>query len=257
MNEQQILAYLDRIGVGAPRRPELETLAGLQEQHLTRIPFENIDFHLHKPVGIGTKVLPKIIDDHRGGACVELNSCFEQLLHGVGFTETRILGGRMYERDVLLPPLCHFVVLVELPEPYLVDVGFIRGSRYPLRFDLRTPQADPEGEFLLSENPDGTIDLVRNGIRQYRLEPRRLKFSRFPDDWYARSAPELRTSQTLLSSILTIDGRTTMIDQRILMSTVGSESKRVELGSEDEVLSAYESIFGLKFDKLPVPLAAD
>lgn len=250
-----ISAYLHRIGASAPSSPNSVALAELCEKHLMTIPFENIDIHLKRPISLGAAVFPKIIDEGRGGTCTELNSAFEIVLREMGFDDIYVMGGRAFEKDKVLPSLAHFVLIVSAPEPYLVDMGFLRGSRLPLRFDLRTPQSDPEGEFQFVENLDGTIDLLRNGAPQYRLSKRRMKFSAFPKDWWAMSAPDVPGSQKLMCSILTADGRYTMLDQRTLIESGPDGSRRIELSDRSHVISLYRETFGLPFNELPLPCA--
>ncbi|MFI7190292.1 arylamine N-acetyltransferase family protein [Nocardia nova] len=254
--DDYLRAYLRRIGADGPLRPDVDTLRYLHERHLIAIPFENIDFHLKTPIDLGADVFPKIVDRGRGGACAELNSAFEVLLRHIGFDDIHVMAGRAFDRDTVLPSLAHFVLVVRTPEPYLVDLGFLRGSRFPLRFDVRTPQTDPEGEFQICDNPDGTIDLLRNGYPQYRLEKRRLRFSAFPAGWWATSAPDVPASQKLMCSILTESGRITMLDQHTLIESDASGVRRTELTEAWQVLALYKDAFGLPFDELPLPTAA-
>jgi N-hydroxyarylamine O-acetyltransferase len=49
MDDRWLDAYLDRIGVGRPARPDAASLAELQLHHLRSVPFENLS-HLGEPI---------------------------------------------------------------------------------------------------------------------------------------------------------------------------------------------------------------
>ncbi|WP_406218198.1 arylamine N-acetyltransferase [Streptomyces decoyicus] len=228
MDQSTLDAYLRRLGIGRPRRTDAGTLRALQERHLVSVPFENMHIRSGKPTALGPAVIDKIAHRHRGGTCIELASAFEQLLRALGYPQVTVLGGRIFHAGRFMAPVVHYVLKVETPEPWLVDVGFLRGSRYPLRFDVRTPQRDPEGVFQLADTD-------------------------FPPTWWAWTLPELPMSHLLVASILDATGRTTMVDQRRLLEVSGGRTSERILDGAAEVLEVYQSRFGIALDELPAP----
>ena len=119
-------AYLDRIGARAPERPDLPSLRRLMRSHLASVPFENLSIHLGEVIRLSDEaLLGKIVDRRRGGFCYELNGAFAWLLRDLGYRVT-MLGARVYGGGQLGPPYDHMTLVVDLDEPWLVDVGFGR-----------------------------------------------------------------------------------------------------------------------------------
>ena len=70
-------AYLDRIGLTRPITVNIEGLCQLQYAHLMRVPFENLDIHLGRPIRLDlASFFEKIVIRRRGGFCYELNGLF-------------------------------------------------------------------------------------------------------------------------------------------------------------------------------------
>ncbi|MEU7550878.1 arylamine N-acetyltransferase [Streptomyces sp. NPDC044571] len=245
-------SYLDRLGVGFPARADAGYLRVLQERHLMKVPFENMHIRSGRPTALGYAAVDKIARGGRGGTCIELASSFEQLLRAVGYSAVSVLGGRIFHGGRFMAPVVHFVLKVETPEPWLVDVGFMRGSRFPLRFGEREPQQDPEGEFQLVDR-EGGLELLRDGVPQYRLDLTPLRFEDIPPTWWAWTLPELPMSHLLMASVLDRSGRTTMVDQRRLIRFVDGTTVEQLLESPEEVLEAYRTRFGIELDRVPEP----
>ncbi|MFJ9445205.1 arylamine N-acetyltransferase [Kitasatospora sp. NPDC101235] len=246
-------AYLRRIGAPRPERPDAEALRTLQERHLCAVPFENIDIRMGRPAELGDEVVEKITARRRGASCIELASSFAELLGALGYESVTLLGGRIFHGGRFMDPVVHFALKVDAPEPWLVDIGFLRGSRHPLRFDVREPQRDQEGEFLLLDTEDGGIELRRDGVPQYRLYPTPLSFADFPPTWWAWTLPELPLSHLMVCSVLDATGRTTMVDQRRLLRVEQGRTSERLLEQPDEVLRVYREVFGIELDRLPEP----
>ncbi len=86
MTDDEIMGYMKRIGIGSPIKADLNSLAPLQIAHLTHIPYENYDSLEHKLTSLNHKELyRKLITEHRGGICFELNGLYAWLLKSIGF----------------------------------------------------------------------------------------------------------------------------------------------------------------------------
>jgi N-hydroxyarylamine O-acetyltransferase len=247
-------AYLARLGVAWPAAADLATLRHLQERHLATVPFENLSIHLGEPVVLDEEALAdKIVERRRGGFCYELNGLFAALLRELGYPAS-LHAAQVFRPDGTLgPPLDHAAIIVSLDEPWLVDVGFGRFSRHPLRLSGVDAQSDPDGEFLLLDAPHGDVDVVLDGKPQYRLERRPRPLSDFvPMAWWQTTSPESHFTKSLTCSRPTSQGRVTLSGNR-LIETVDGVRHEVVLPSEAAIRMAYRVYFGLPLTRLPTP----
>jgi N-hydroxyarylamine O-acetyltransferase len=252
MDDAAVAAYLTRIGVTGTVRPTADWLRELQARHVRSVPFENLDIHLGVPIVLTEQaLLDKIVGRRRGGFCYELNGAFAALLRQLGFTVT-LLAARVHNAEGILgPPLDHLALRVDTPEPWLVDVGFGRFSRHPLRLDSRAEQADPVGVFQIEPTADGDIDVRHNGRPQYRIEPRPRELADFePTCWWQQTAPASHFTTSLTCSLPTDTGQVTLAGRR-LIQTVGTDRRERVLATDAEVLAAYDSWFGIRLDRVP------
>ena len=80
------LDYLKRINYSGSLEPSLKVLKQLQQAHLMSVPFENLDIHYGRTIELDLdKIFNKVVVDHRGGFCYELNGLFGELLSMLGF----------------------------------------------------------------------------------------------------------------------------------------------------------------------------
>ena len=78
--------YLARIGYSEPIKPDAQTLRGLHVAHMQRVPFENLEIGLKRPIRLSEEALwNKIVIQKRGGFCYELNGLFAWLLRQLDF----------------------------------------------------------------------------------------------------------------------------------------------------------------------------
>ncbi|MGA5701778.1 arylamine N-acetyltransferase family protein [Peterkaempfera bronchialis] len=252
LDDTLVDAYLSRIGAQRPERADLDALRQLQERHVLSVPFENLGYHLGEPVHMDERVLDKIVRQHRGGGCYEVNPAFSFLLEALGF-RTAILPGRVHRPGGQLgAALCHLALRVTLDgQDWLVDVGFGRNSRHPLRLDSREVQQDPDGEYQLLDAEDGSIDVLLDGRPLYRLDDRPVRLEDFgPTLWWYRTAPESPFLQDVFCSLRTEDGRITLKGNR-LSTVAGRERGSEEFADDSAVLAAYKTHFGFSLDRLP------
>jgi N-hydroxyarylamine O-acetyltransferase len=121
----ELAAYLDRIRYTGDPRPDFETLRALQRAHVSVVPFENLDVQLRRPSDIDVaKAYEKIVRRQRGGWCYEMNGVMGWALREIGFDVTRISAGVMRQQAGDIQWGNHLCLLVQLDQPYLVEVGF-------------------------------------------------------------------------------------------------------------------------------------
>ncbi|MET4926321.1 arylamine N-acetyltransferase [Streptomyces sp. PSRA5] len=257
--------YLHRIGADRPVVPDAVALRDLQVRHLRTVPFENLSVHLAEEIVLEERALvDKVVNRRRGGFCYELNGAFAVLLRELGFRVT-LLQARVFTSDGGLGiPYDHMTLLVETRAPagtgtgsgssverWLADVGFGSHSTHPLAFDERGDQEDPAGTFRVVEAPEGDIDVVRDGRRQFRVDQRPRALADFTAGaWYHRTSPDSHFTRSLVCSRNTHDGRITLSGHK-LVTTVGGRRRERELVEDTEILAAYREHFGLDLDQVP------
>ncbi|BCJ40109.1 N-hydroxyarylamine O-acetyltransferase [Actinoplanes ianthinogenes] len=240
-----VTAYLDRIGVS-----RAATLRELTVAHQTAVPFENLGIHLGETISLDPDDLfDKIVRRRRGGFCYELNGLFALLLDELGHTVDRV-AARVHRGEGRFGPLFdHLALLVD--DAWLVDVGFGRFSSYPLRLDDRAGQSDPGGQFRLADTPDGDVLVHRDDAPQYLLERRPRPLTDFePACWWQQTWPGSHFRQNPVCSRLDGADRVTL-SARILIRTVAGTRVETVLDSDESLLSAYKTHFGIELDRLP------
>lgn len=125
MTLDQVQAYLDRIGCTKPESVSVESLRKLTRAHLETVPFENLLIVVEGGVPSlePEDLYRKVVENHRGGWCFELNKIFYLLLKALGYecypVPVRVLGrgepAAISHRGT--------VVLLE-GQRWYVDVGF-------------------------------------------------------------------------------------------------------------------------------------
>ncbi|MFD9504033.1 arylamine N-acetyltransferase [Streptomyces sp. NPDC060035] len=248
-------AYLERIGAARPARSDTAALRELQLRHLMTVPFENLSIHRGEDIVLEEeRLIEKIVTERRGGFCYELNGAFAALLSALGFRVTLLQARAFGDGGRLGIPYDHMALRVETDDdtgPWLADVGFGDHAVRPLALDDRTEQEDPCGVFRFRAAPQGDLDLLRGGSRQFRLDLRPRTLADFrAGAWYHRTSPDSHFTRSLVCSRLTGTGRVTL-SGRTLVTTVRGERHKTELGTDAEVLAAYDEHFGLRLAVLP------
>jgi N-hydroxyarylamine O-acetyltransferase len=256
LHPEQVAAYLERIGVPGPLKPDADALHRLHSAHLHTVPFENLSIHLGEDMSLDVAALyDKIVLRRRGGFCYELNGLFAVLLESLGYRVRRMSVRTFSAERGFSPPADHLALRAvdEDGGTWLVDVGFGRHTEYPLRFDERGEQTDPGGRYRIAEYEDGELDVLRDGEVQYRVDPRGLALNDFETAlWWQRTSPKAHFTQSLICSMLTDDGgRVTLSGRRLIKTDATGQRDEVELGSDEEVLAAYRERFGIELKQVP------
>jgi N-hydroxyarylamine O-acetyltransferase len=219
--------YLERIGYTGPREPTLDTLTGLHRAHMLTVPFENLDIALGRPLVLDPEQnYAKIVERRRGGWCYELNGLFGRLLEELGFRVT-VLGSRVTGHTPSVD-LAHLLLLVDLDEPYIADVGFGDGSSL-----VPIPLAQVEG---------GTIPCGHQSI-VFTLTPRSLdEFAEMCT--YQQTSPDSGFVRVRKCTLALPDGRLTL-RELVLSEEHGDRRTERDLAGEDEWRSVLAERFGV------------
>lgn len=255
MDNYLLTAYLERIAVPGPITADAPGLRRLHRAHLGSVPFENLGIHLGEPISLDeSDLLDKVVTRRRGGFCYELNGAFALLLEALGARVERV-SARVFGDGRLGPPLDHLALLVHGADgsgPWLADVGFGSHASYPLRLDDRGEQADPGGLFQLADAADGDVEVRKDSEPQYLIERRARALEEFvPTCWWQQTWPGSHFRQSTICSLLTDDGRISLSGST-LIRTAGDSRTEQELPDDDAVLAAYQDLFGVRLDRVPV-----
>jgi N-hydroxyarylamine O-acetyltransferase len=230
----RIEEYLERLGCASRREPSPENLRALQRAHLERVPFENLDIHLGRPIALDLPALhDKIVRRRRGGFCYELNGLFAWLLGELGYRVT-LLSGRVLDGGRLGPEFDHLALLVEHEGRWLVDVGFGDSFLEPLALEPSRETGQPWSPYWLEER-GGVWRLVRRRdgeeVPQYQftLAPRRL------EDFAAmcrhhQTSPDSHFTRNVICSLALPQGRVTYSSGRLILT---DQARRLEVPLTD------------------------
>ena len=246
-----VLAYLARIGIGSPPRPDRDSLEALLRAHVCAVPFENLDVQFGRPLTTSVdEAYDKIVGRGRGGWCYEQNGLFGWALGELGFEVTRLAGAVRADMadDARLGN--HLALAVQCPgddSMWLADVGFGGSHFAPLGFEAQTVRHEPF-ELTFERLPSG----------RWRYTERHFDsafsydFSKIPADEAAlaakcaalQSAPE---SGFVLNLVVQRRAPTTHLSLRgrvLAEKSRGGETKR-RIDSADELVQVLRDAFGL------------
>jgi N-hydroxyarylamine O-acetyltransferase len=259
MDDETVVAYLNRIGVTAPAAGDASSLRALHLAHQLTVPFENLSIHLAEPISLEERdLIDKIVRRRRGGFCYELNGAFALLLEALGADVKRV-AARVYGQAGLGPPFDHLALIVRPADgsgPWLADVGFGSHSDYPLLLEARDDQNDPAGLFRLADAGAGDIDVLKDGKPQYRIETRERSLADcVPTCWWQQTSPRSHFTRSTICSRLTPGGRVS-ISGRLLIQTQGGTRAEQPLDADEALLAAYREHFGVVLSRVPDDPAA-
>jgi N-hydroxyarylamine O-acetyltransferase len=242
-----IHTYLQRIDYTGSLEPTLETLCNLHRQHLLTIPYENLDIHLGRTLELDEeKIFQKIVLEERGGWCYEMNGLFAWALRELGFEVQYLSGAVGRERVGDKAEGNHLVLLVNLGQSYIADVGF---------GDLPEPLPLQEGEY---KQGFLTVRLTQQGERwlfhnhehggakgfDFTLTPHQL--SDFAKHCHTlQTSPDSGFVQKTVCQRLLPDGFATL--RGAVLTTVRERGveKRV-IDSEADYKTVLRDVFGLE-----------
>jgi N-hydroxyarylamine O-acetyltransferase len=245
-------AHLARLGVPAPEAPTLGALASLHRAHLMRVPFENLDIALRRPIRLDLgSLFTKVVDRRRGGYCYELNGLFAALLRSLGYAVDLVSARVATAAGGLTDDFDHLALVVTSPElrgSVLADVGFGDGFIEPL----------PLRDGVEAHDPGKDVGLVQGGQDwNYRERPAggswetRYVFTTTPHrladfeprNVWQQTSPESHFTRGQVASLLTATGRVTLSGRRLITTTHGRRDER-EL-DETAVAAALSEHFGI------------
>jgi N-hydroxyarylamine O-acetyltransferase len=263
-------AYFQRIGYAGARTPTLETLRELHLLHAQTIPFENLTPLLKQPVNLDAESLErKLVHEHRGGYCYELNGLFSLVLDALGFRVTRLGARVVYLGDVnSFPPRTHMLLRVDVgDESWIADVGF--GGMVltaPLRLAVDVVQETPHEPFRIVRWRDEYLmeSLVREAwVPLYRFTLQEQAASDYElGNWYVSTHPTSLFVNFLVASRPALGLRYALRNNELAIHRTNQGTEQRKLATKDELretlvdLMLIELPAGPKTDQLLEKIAA-
>ncbi|GET25409.1 arylamine N-acetyltransferase [Prolixibacter sp. NT017] len=245
-------SYLERIRYNERLTPSVLVLSQLQKMHLLHIPFENLDIHQNVPIELNIDhIYNKVIDQHRGGFCYELNSLFYELLKHLGFKVRRI-SARVYHDNEYAPEYDHLAIVATIDgKNYLADVGFGEFTFSPLQLDTTKPQNDERGTFRIDRYEEiyYRVSKQEGNVWQpvYIFENRQRELKEFEAMCqYHQTSPESPFTKSRLITKPTNNGRITLTDDTLKISQSGQATEEKPVNSPEEFASYLFTYFGIR-----------
>lgn len=243
--------YLKRIHVDL-QEADLEFLQQLQYNHLFYVPFENLDVIRRVPIYLNlSRVYEKIVMNNRGGYCYEVNGLLQWLLEEVGFDTYLVSATVMRPTGKFAKRSTHVAIIVNLEQPYLVDVGFGNAQLQPMTLDGET-FTDVSGTYKVHQVDQTTYDLMRIHDGEWRILYRfPLKKKSLIDFHEGIVYNQVSKNSTFTHSDLitkpTETGRITLRDHT-LTTTVHGERTEQQLSPEEKE-NVLRETFGIVLDE--------
>ncbi|WP_413163285.1 arylamine N-acetyltransferase family protein [Capilliphycus salinus ALCB114379] len=244
-----VTTYLNRINYSRSLEPNLETLHQLHYCHLLAVPFENLSIHLNQPIHLNLEALyHKIVRQHRGGFCYELNSLFSWLLQQLGFKVTLLSAQVAREDGNFGREFGHLTLLVKDTESWLVDVGFGDSFLYPLKLENSTEQIQKREHYKLINNDETWIFYYKKEgdyKPQYcfTLTPRNLTDFQTTCE-YNQTSPQSIFTRSRICTKATPTGRVTLSDNRLIITQNGQREEHT-LNTEAEYNKTLQDYFNI------------
>jgi len=215
------------------------------------VPFENLDIPLGKPITLSLQSFyDKIVGRRRGGFCYELNGLFGWLLEQIGF-DVEMVSARVFDGAQRGAEFDHLVLLVEMGETYVADVGFGDSFLEPLRLESGDEYALHGSSYrLMGQDSERVLQRRRESDWQplYVFSPIPRRLAEFTAMCrYHQTSPESTFTTKTICSLATPEGRTTLSNSRLIMTAEGRREE-LEVSDQEEFRRLLKTHFGIDLD---------
>jgi N-hydroxyarylamine O-acetyltransferase len=253
-------AYFQRIHWTGGTSPTLATLAGLIQAHTARIPFENLDVLLRRPVRLDLEGLQdKIVRAGRGGYCFEHATLFAAVLEALGFAVSRHAA-----RVVLFAPRTearrdHMFMTVPVEgTTYVVDPGFGPfAPRFPV--PLADSQAGQNTHWMERDGDFWVLHVTREDEQPVAGWASTLEVENAVDfevfNHYIATHPNSPFVNWIFLSTVTPEGRVNVMNRDVTILR-GTESQSMQLADRAALRGLLAERFGFDLpeaEQLVVP----
>lgn len=246
-------AYLARIDHPPVQVSDLATLSSLQDAHVRSVPFENLDIHLGVPLSLEiSDLVDKVVGQHRGGFCFELNGLFCALLVALGY-DAHLVEARSREADGELGPrFDHARIVVRgFGAPRVVDVGSGASPRVPLAVG-GVPQDVGGGRLSRIVVVDGRWDSQaredEGWVAGWSSDPTPRALADFAERCvHHQTSPDSHFTAKPLAALVTTDGHVTLAGRQRIETRHGERSE----STADDPLAVLASDMNLTIPRWP------
>jgi N-hydroxyarylamine O-acetyltransferase len=257
MTPRDLERYFARIQYNGPREPSLEALHALTAAHTARIPFENLDVLLGRPIELGLDaLLDKLVARERGGYCFEQNGLFLEVLTTLGFDVVPLSARVRLERPrAFIPPRTHLCLRVTIGGvAWLTDVG-VGGASLTSAIRL-----EPDIEQATRHEPRRIVREADRYFHQWRLGTdwhdvyeftgeTMPPIDREVSNWFTSTHPESHFKNRLMVARAGDHGRRyTLVDGIFKLREADGHASERKVTSPQEVLELLETHFGLRLE---------
>ena len=246
-------AFLARIGLsGTPITHTVDFLGAVQTACVLTIPYENLDILAGKPVSLDAEdIYRKIVTEHRGGYCFELNALLHRMLAEMGFAvESRF--ARYLRGESAIPFRRHRIVVVTLDgAEYMLDIGVGQvAPRLPLKL-IEGEIQEQNGETYRFDRDESLgwvlSDLHKGAWRQYISFTceRQYEEDFIPASFWCEKHPDSPFNKGNMIAIKTPAGRKT-VDGNVYKEFCGDTCIHEEIMDEIRTREMLAAEFGLK-----------
>lgn len=268
MGDLDFDAYAERIGYRGTHTATSDALEGIVLAHAIRIPFENLDIHLGRPIDIEPEtVFDKLVRRLRGGYCFEQNTLLLEMLRGLGFPVRPLAARVLYGRSASSKrerPRTHMLLLVDVgPRTFLADVGFgVHNMLAPLPFEPGI-EREVHGETFrireipwngkaLGAPPSYDIDVKVPGEDEWLTLYRASLEEQRPNDfvmanWFCSTHPDSAFVRRKIVSRVEVGARYMLVD-RELEARRSDRSETKTVGDEAEYRAVLREMFHIDLD---------
>ena len=252
---EQLTKIFARIGLTyTPGIPcDFDTMAAVQLGFQYTVPYENLDIIRGVPLSLDYNDLyEKIVTNHRGGYCFEINGFLGEVYRSLGYTVTEYMA-RYLRGETEIPMRRHRVLGVTCADgsTYICDAGIGQSAfRVPLKME-EGAVSEQYGETYRVTKDDfyGWVisDFHKGAWRAFYgfTEEPQLNIDYVMPSFWCEHAPESPFTSAEMFSVKTPTGRITL-DSNIFHIFDGDTVTEKYL-SEEEVKEAYTKYFGLPY----------
>ncbi len=243
-------AWLERIGWNGELRPDLATLAGLLDAHMSHIPFENLDVLLGRGVRLDLdSVQRKLVGARRGGYCFEHCTLFAAALEAIGFNPVRHTARVVVVAPRRESPRTHMFLTVPVAEGvFVVDPGFgALAPRVPVPLVDGAPvSAGTETHWmardggvwaLRTQTPDKAVDCWVSAVE----DDNPIDFE--VGNHFTATHPSSSFVNRIMLRALTGDGRVSVMNRDVTIRR-GAETRTLQLPDRAALRALLAEHFG-------------
>jgi N-hydroxyarylamine O-acetyltransferase len=245
-----IAALCHRIHYSGTLRVDEQTLCALHRAFVMSAPFENLDIHLGRRIVLDERMFfQKIVERGRGGFCYELNGLFAAALRQLGF-DVQLLSAKVFDPNGQMGrEFAHLLLLVQLEDAWIADVGFGDWFTEPIRFERMKEQVfDGVSYRIVFENDRYEVQTPREAGEwkaRYsftRAARQLLDFAPMCDELQIDCDSYFRRHR--ICTRPTEKGRVTLTGEKLIVTSNGERSERVHR-SEEDFAHALKLHFGI------------